>query len=387
MSKLEDLRNLLSKPAPAKDKLEPWMSPAILPLLPPPVASNRAMTEDWNRENAKGPNKDTYRFSPEHKRAIQVALLLRQPLLLTGEPGVGKTQSARALARALEVRYDRFDVKSTTTGRDLLYSFDDVARFRDASIARVKDKNEEEHGEDVIPGLAKYVELSALGRAIVLSAGADTPIHTNVSRKVLLGTATGEGPITLREVFPTAFYQAAQAQSLVLVDELDKAPRDTPNDLLVEFDEMRLRIPELGDLQVEASIDYWPIVIVTSNSERSLPDPFLRRCVFHHLTLEPDSLSDIILLKLPDLDFDSSIEDLIEIFKEIRERLPELQKPPSTGELVGAAALLRAWPRSNGAAPRIMDDESLQKGLASVLGKIQTDVELIEKYMTQRRAP
>lgn len=375
-NRIEELRRLLSE-LPARDgALEPWMSPRLLPLLPIPISSDRQRRS--NREGATDGSAPTYRFSPAHKRAIQVALLLRQPLLLTGEPGVGKTQSARALAHTLGLRYERFDVKSTTTGRDLLYSFDDVARFRDAAMARGQESSSRVHG------LSKYVELSALGRAIVLSAGADTVVSSNVSREVLLGNdAEGDGPLKLRQLFPGVFNDKPNEQSLVLVDELDKAPRDAPNDLLVEFDEMRLRIPELGDLQVEADPDRWPVLIVTSNSERSLPDPFLRRCVFHHLTLAPESLSEIILIQLPDMKGDAIVPDLIALFNGIRTEVSGLQKPPSTGELVGAAALLRAWPRSNGAIPDLKNAD-LQKALAGVLGKIQTDVRLIEDYLIRR---
>jgi MoxR-like ATPase len=371
--RIADLRKLLGETAKAGEH-EPWFSSRVLPLLPRPIGAKSSR----KRSDRTAP---TYSFSAAHKRAIQVALLLRQPLLLTGEPGVGKTQSARALAHALGLRYDRFDVKSTTTGRDLLYSFDDVARFRDAAMARL-------HGASAASGgLAKYVELSALGRAIVLSAGADTEVTSHLSRKALLGEdAAEDGALTLGQLFPDVFRERAEAQSLVLVDELDKAPRDTPNDLLVEFEEMRLRIPELGDVQVEADESRWPVLIVTSNSERSLPDPFLRRCVFHHLTLSPDSLPAIVLLQLPDMQGDPAVAELIKVFNGIRADLSGLQKPPSTAELVGAAALLRAWPRQDG-DPVDLKNADLQKALAGVLGKIKVDIDLIEQYLARRASP
>ncbi|MBR0775276.1 AAA family ATPase [Bradyrhizobium diazoefficiens] len=371
--RIADLRKLLAE-AGEPGEHEPWFSPRVMPLLPRPIGAKNSRKKSDRTE-------PTYSFSPAHKRAIQVALLLRQPLLLTGEPGVGKTQSARALAHALGLRYDRFDVKSTTTGRDLLYSFDDVARFRDAAMARLEGASARSGG------LARYVELSALGRAIVLSAGADKEVPSHLSRKALLGEdAPEDGALTLGKLFPGVFREQAEAQSLVLVDELDKAPRDTPNDLLVEFEEMRLRIPELGDVQVEAEESRWPVLIVTSNSERSLPDPFLRRCVFHHLTLSPDSLPGIVLLQLPDMAGDPAVAELIKVFNGIRADLTGLQKPPSTAELIGAAALLRAWPRQDG-NPVDLKNMELQRALAGVLGKIKVDIDLIEQYLARRASP
>ncbi|WGD48657.1 AAA family ATPase [Bradyrhizobium sp. CB1650] len=372
--RIDELRKLLGEAA-QEGGHEPWFSPRVLPLLPRPIGAKRSREKSDNTA-------PTYRFSDAHKRAIQVALLLRQPLLLTGEPGVGKTQSARALAHALGLRYDRFDVKSTTTGRDLLYSFDDVARFRDAAMARLRKAS------PIQGGLARYVELSALGRAIVLSAGADKEVTSNLSRRALLGDEVSwDGRLTLKQLFPGAFTEQAEAQSLVLIDELDKAPRDTPNDLLVEFEEMRLRIPELGDLQVEADERRWPVLIVTSNSERSLPDPFLRRCVFHHLTLSPESLPEIVLLQLPDMKDDPAVTELIAVFNGIRKDVTGLQKPPSTAELVGAAALLRAWPRRNGGPVDLKKNPDLQQALAGVLGKIKVDIDLIEQYLAKRASP
>jgi MoxR-like ATPase len=170
-------------------------------------------------------------------------------------------------------------------------------------------------------------------------------------------------------------------QTLVLVDELDKAPRDAPNDLLVEFEEMKFRIPELGYLEIGAAKASWPIVIVTSNSERSLPDPFLRRCVFHHLELEEGALPEIVLTQLPDLKDDPALPLIVSLFLHIRGELAGLQKPPSAGELVAAAALLRAWPRTSGTPD--MRDEGLQEALAGSLGKTKSDIALLKPHIAE----
>jgi MoxR-like ATPase len=365
--RITKLRGLLAQTSPAGTP-DRWMSPDILPLLPPPVGAERNVVPPADGT----PTITSYRFSEPHKRAIQVALLLRQPLLITGEAGVGKTRSARALADLLGVRYERFNIKSTTTGRDLLYSFDDVARFRDAATARTSGSAFH------MPGLVRYVELSALGKAIARSAGPKAGITTDLPVKDLLGPAAArlQGDLTLGDLFPRVFDGKEPSHTLVLVDELDKAPRDTPNDLLAEFEEMQFKIPELGYLEIKANESFWPILVITSNSERSLPDPFLRRCVFHHLKLDEEALSEIVLTQLPDLQGDPALPLVVSLFQDIRRNLAGLQKVPSTGELVGAAALLRAWPRQDRQAPDIRDSE-LQRALAGVLGKIKDDVDVL----------
>jgi MoxR-like ATPase len=194
--------------------------------------------------------------------AANVALLLGQPLLITGEPGCGKTAFAYWLARELGLGEPLVDVvKSTTTGRDLLYDFDSLARFRDIQ----RDPN------NVFDG--RYVQFRPLGAAIANSTqyGIPDPIL-----KERLDRSLSEAQSA------TALESDGRRRFVVLIDELDKALRDTPNDLLHEIEKMDFTITEL-DFKVPGDRKLRPIVVITSNSERGLPEPFLRRCVYYNI--------------------------------------------------------------------------------------------------------
>lgn len=231
-----------------------------------------------------------YHASEPLKAAMDAAMLLGMPLLLTGEPGSGKTQAAYWLSRALgeeegytKPRLLRSDVKSTMSGRDLLYRFDEVARFRDSA------------GNKTPRALIDYIEFEALGEAIIRAGGGKAKLLPLGSRdpKEIAARAFGKevGDLIAADLLPgdPAFAEALPECRVVLIDELDKAPRDTPNDLLAEIENMAFSIPELG-LRVDSrsdggsdTPDQRPIVVITSNSERDLPEPFLRRCAFCHI--------------------------------------------------------------------------------------------------------
>jgi len=245
--------------------------------------------------------------------AINTALLLGQPLLITGEPGCGKTEAANFLAYRLGlerpspqdgVEYAlRFDTKSTTTARDLFYGFDVVSRFYAA-----------QNGGDPAP--EKHITLNALGRAI--AAASDNPI----AARLRLDASPAE-----------------PSRSVVLIDEVDKAPRDVPNDLLVELERLQFYIAEM-DVTISARRDLQPIVVLTSNSERVLPDAFLRRCVFLSLPFPRDDLLvDIVMARVAAYKRSRpAAMRLVTMFTKLRNS--RLSRRPGTAELLSFAHIL-----------------------------------------------
>lgn len=229
--------------------------------------------------------------------AVNVALVLGQPLLVTGEPGTGKTQLAFSVAYELELPAPVvFQTKTTSTAKDLFYRYDALRHFHDANVIK----------KEVALPVKNYIAYEALGLAII-RAGAGGGIGT-------------EG-------------QPKPARSVVLMDEVDKAPRDFPNDILHEVEKFAFTVSETGETFV-ADQAARPIIILTSNSEKNLPDAFLRRCVFYHIP-PPDraQLIDIARrrLKLHE-GFPPLLDPLVKHFEEIRELA--LKKKPATAELL-----------------------------------------------------
>ncbi len=314
---------------------------ALLEELPPPVKRRR------ETEIGRTP----YIVPPALEKAAVVALMLGQPLLLTGDPGVGKSAFAGELAHRLGLgQAETIVVRSTSTGRELLYTFDDVARFRDASWSAPELLGKDGAGRRVRP-LARYVRLGALGLAIVRAAGPEAVISPrgDYTAADIIGPTAGQTPqLRLRDLFPDAFPLAASTargpcRTVVLVDEIDKAPRDAPNDLLDEIESMHFDIPELGIPHIKADPKHWPIVVITSNSERNLPTAFLRRCYFHHLIMPGDpQLTEIVLSHVSGTRLSRScklMDGLLRIFRGLHAR-SEIEKKPSTAELIAAAFLL-----------------------------------------------
>lgn len=216
--------------------------------------------------------------------AVNVALALGQPLLLTGEPGTGKTQLASSIAHQLGVPLLKFYTKTTSTARDLFYRYDSLRHFHDAQL---KDKKEVDANS--------YIELNALGQAIVNSM---------------------------------------DMRSVVLIDEIDKAPRDFPNDVLYELENMAFKIRETGK-QYKTNEANRPIVIITSNSEKNLPDAFLRRCIFYHIPFPNTSLLKQIVnsrVALKESFKKEMLDAAIEHFEDLRAK--KLRKKPATAELL-----------------------------------------------------
>jgi MoxR-like ATPase len=250
--------------------------------------------------------------------AVNVALLLNKPLLVTGDPGTGKTQLAHSIAWQLASRrrlnvttaeVEKFEAKSTSAARDLFYTFDAIRRFQAAQNPGRGDGN---------LGNAPFISYNALGRAVMRALPPDR-VPQQLQTEVLYSSA---------------------ARTVVLIDEIDKAPRDFPNDLLNEIEQMYFRIPELDNIQVggPAAItgDFRPIVVITSNSEKNLPDPFLRRCVYYHIPFPTtDRLREILLSRLGQLPSTQGplIQDALEFFARLRER-KVLKRQTSPAELI-----------------------------------------------------
>jgi MoxR-like ATPase len=216
--------------------------------------------------------------------AVDCALALERPLLVKGEPGTGKTLLAQAIAESLGLDLIHWPVKSTTRAQDGLYVYDTVQRLYDARF-----------GDGDVKDIRRYIKLGPMGKAF-----------------------------------------AASQRVVILIDEVDKADIEFPNDLLHELDRMRFVIPETGD---EVVASQRPVVIITSNNEKELPDAFLRRCVFHFIDFpDPELMKRIVRVHHPKVD-DALIDQAVVAFYELR-AVPRLRKRPSTSELVDWIAVL-----------------------------------------------
>jgi MoxR-like ATPase len=261
---------------------------------------------------------DSYIASEELRHAVNVAVALARPLLVRGEPGTGKTLLAENLASALHLPLIRWHVKSTTKAKDGLYVYDTVARLHDSRFG----------GDGTnVRDIAKYIKLGPLGEAL-----------------------------------------AAPSRVVLLIDEIDKADLEFPNDLLHEIDVMRFRIDETGREIVAAER---PIVVITSNNEKELPDAFLRRCVFHYIQFpNRELMSEIVRVHHPDIT-DRVLDNALEVFFGLRQT-PRLRKKPSTSELIDwICALKKAGVdlgRVSGGIPFL-----------GTLLKTEQDVELVSK--------
>jgi len=219
-----------------------------------------------------------YVAAPELINSVNIAMALQKPLLIKGEPGTGKTMLAQSIATALDKELLIWSIKSTTKAQDGLYVYDAVQRLYDSQF--------DSHGVDDI---AKYIKLGKLGEAF-----------------------------------------SKDVQTILLIDEIDKADLEFPNDLLWELDQMEFYIPETKET-VKAKNR--PVVIITSNAEKELPDAFLRRCIFHYIEFPDQALmEDIVRVHFPKVE-DRLLAQAIEAFYRLR-GMTAIQKKPSTSELL-----------------------------------------------------
>lgn len=226
-----------------------------------------------------------YVASEELMRAVNIAMVLQKPLLIKGEPGTGKTMLAEAISAALNKKLIIWNIKSTTKAQDGLYVYDVVQRLYDSQF-----------GGEGVDNIEKYVKLGKLGEAFT-----------------------------------------DQEQVILLIDEIDKADLEFPNDLLWELDKMEFYIPETGET-VKAQTR--PIVIITSNAEKELPDAFLRRCIFHYIAFpDKEMMNQIVEAHYGKLD-EKLLDNAIKAFYSVR-NLHNLAKKPSTSELLDWLQALR----------------------------------------------
>ena len=221
---------------------------------------------------------DDYVVTKELMNAVNVSIALQKPLLIKGEPGTGKTMLAESISKALDMDLIIWGIKSTTKAQEGLYVYDTVQRLYDSQF-----------GEGNVSDIKQYIKLGKLGEAFT-----------------------------------------SEKQVVLLIDEIDKADLEFPNDLLWELDKMEFYINETKET---IKTNHRPIVIITSNAEKELPDAFLRRCIFHYIEFpDAEKMEEIIKVHFGDID-GKLCQNALKAFYEIRE-MDDLQKKPSTSELL-----------------------------------------------------
>jgi len=271
----------------------------------------------------------TYVATPDLMLAVNAALALERPLLVKGEPGTGKTLLAEEVARALGRPLYQWHVKSTTKAQQGLYEYDAVSRLRDSQL-----------GDGRVADIANYIRRGVLWEAF-----------------------------------------ASENPAVVLIDEIDKADIEFPNDLLRELDRMEFHVYETQQTIVAR---HRPLVVITSNNEKELPDAFLRRCFFHYIRFpDRETMTQIVGVHFPHLK-KALLREALEVFFDLRE-VPGLKKKPSTSELLDWLKLLLAEDIPPEAL-RNADRKAAVPPLHGALLKNEQDVHLFERVAFMARA-
>ena len=254
--------------------------------------------------------------------AVDAALTLERPLLVKGEPGTGKTVLAEEVAKALNLELLTWHIKSTTKAHQGLYEYDAITRLRDSQL-----------GDERVKDIKNYINRGKLWEAF-----------------------------------------AYQGRVVLLIDEIDKADIEFPNDLLQELDRMEFFVYETGEtIKAETR----PLVIITSNNEKELPDAFLRRCFFHYIAFpDHETMTEIVKVHFPDLK-SRLVKEALSVFYEVRD-VPGLKKKPSTSELLDWLKLLMNEDIDE-TTLRERDPNKLIPPLHGALLKNEQDVQLFEK--------